>query len=219
MTKGTIRSLLFAGTIVAAASVASADPIVYDNGGAYTGNAFSSQFDTAYPFESHVADDFSLASNYIVTGVNWVGQYWNPGTPHNATAFNILFFADNGSGTAPVGGPGSQFASFTVPIGSISVTSMGGDVESYSAGLGAGVALNAGTTYWISIQSVSDFPPQWGWGSNGAGNAVQGFPLLGTPYWSPLAEGAVFSLEGIIPAPGAVALLGMGGLMAARRRR
>lgn len=226
MTKGTIRSLLFAGTIVAAASVASADPIIYDNGGAAVlGSLFSSQLDTVYPFDSQAADNFVLASNYIVTGVNWSGGWFNSngsGTDHNATAFNIYFYADNGAGTAPVGGPGSEFASYNIAIGSVTVNPTGVDSADYHVDLGPGLSLNGGTNYWIAIQSVNVFPPQWGWASNGvAGNAVQGFPLLGLPYWGLIspASDMVFSLEGIVPAPGAVALLGMGGLMAARRRR
>ncbi len=219
--KTTIRNLVCAGTIIAGAvSIASADPVVYDNGGAFDGNGLSSQYDTAYPFESHVADDFVLGSNTTVTAVNWCGLYWNPGTPHNATSFNILFFADNGFGSAPIGGPGSEFASFNIGIGSVTVSSLGGDAEAYSASLGAGVALSAGTTYWMAIQAVSDYPPQWGWGSNGlGGNSVQGFPLLGVAYWTGTGFDQCFSLEGVVPAPGAMALLGLGGLVTARRRR
>jgi hypothetical protein len=46
--------------------------------------------------------------------------------------------------------------------------------------------------YWLGIQAVFCFPPQWGW-STGSGNGVDvwfGFPLLGFPYWVPGA--AVF---------------------------
>ena len=44
------------------------------------------------------------------------------------------------------------------------------------------------------------FLPQFGWrGDNTGGNAVQGFPLLGIDYWTPVSPGAEmqFMLHGI----------------------
>ena len=41
--------------------------------------------------------------------------------------------------------------------------------------------------YWIAIQAEFDFPPQWGWANTDGitlSPAVQGFPALGTQFWT-----------------------------------
>ena len=80
----------------------------YDNGGydPVLSTGFSSQLDSAYPFESQAADDFVLTTGKTITGVTWDGVYFNPGPPGNNTSFNIEFYLDAGFGVAPTGGPG-----------------------------------------------------------------------------------------------------------------
>ena len=72
-----------------------------------TGNGLSSQKDVAYPFDSQVADDFQLSSTTGISGVHWWGQFWNgvSGAYPNPVEFNVLFYADDGSGNQPTGGP------------------------------------------------------------------------------------------------------------------
>ncbi|MCH8260763.1 MAG: PEP-CTERM sorting domain-containing protein [Planctomycetes bacterium] len=68
-----------------------------------------------------------------------------------------------------------------------------------------------------------DFPPQWAFGSvTGVtgGQGVQGFPLLGIDFWTQIGSDRDFQLSGSpVPAPGALALLGVAGLAGMRRRR
>ena len=119
----------------------------------------------------------------------------------------------------PYSGTGTSFN-----VSAIS-TPDGADFK-YEADLGAGFNATAGTTYWVGIQAVMFFPPQWG---ISASNTMQGsemmfgFPLLGTDYWTPgsvvfgTPRDTAFQLYGAVPAPGALALLGLAGV--ARRRR
>lgn len=228
--KRSILTAIVAGAALSASAMGQAsDPVIYDNGIAGLGNTgLSSQNDAVYPFDSQVADDFVLGANNVVTGVSWEGLYFNTPPGANATAFNIFFYADDGFGTGPAGGPGTEFASAIIPVGSIQIIQPVPGVEnySYSADLPASVSIPSGTTTWIAIQAESVFPPQWGWDglTQPGGNATQGFPLLGTPYWTTYDDGIGngaemdFVLHGV-PAPASVALLGLGGLVATRRRR
>lgn len=211
-------------TVTLTASAASAGDLLYDNvpSGWAESTAMSSQYDLAYPFDSQIADDFVLAGGGTVTSVKFFGGFWN-GSPVAIDSFNIIFYED--AGGMPTGGPTDPTATGTLFNVSATSTPSGVDFE-YDADLGAGFSANAGSTYWVAIQAVMLFPPQWGINQSNTiqGNeAHAGFPLLGSDYWTPgsivfgTARDAAFQLYGQVPTPGALALLGVAGL--ARRRR
>lgn len=220
--------------ICAGASATLADPIVYDNGAwDGTGNLASSQYAPNYPFDSQTADDFWLPRNpgndftpTAITDVHWTGGYYN-GNPGGAAGFNILFYND--AGGMPTGGPGdpspTAFAQFFIPLGATNETPTAAPgLFTYDVELPASVVVQKETTYWIAIQQVNDFPPQWGWAQTGGITGFaprQGFPILNVPYWANvLGADRTFYLTGSkVPTPGALALLGLGGLVAGRRRR
>jgi hypothetical protein len=204
--------------LILAAGAANADPVIWDNGGP-TGFFTASQDDTAYPFDAQAADDFVLADDMYVTDVHWHGGYWG-GSPVEPIAFNILIYADDGTGLAPTQ-PGTEI------YGAYGVSPNYAADPNYANGffydidLASPFMAQAGVQYWIGIQAVVNFPPQWGWTSTFDGNhgatTVQGFPLLGIPYWTTLTEDMSFQLTGIpVPAPTSMALLGLGALI--RRR-
>lgn len=227
---------LFTGMVVlAGGSLANAaNPVIWDNGNTGAGETgLSSQLDSAYPFNSQTADDFQFTFNASITDVHWTGLYFNGNALANpGPAFNIFIYASAPSGTTPTGGPGdpsaTALASYNTGVGGANqvVGAFAGTFD-YSFNLPVAFNAAAGVHYWIAIQSVNNFPPQWGWSTslnNQLNSAVQGFPLLGTNYWSvpPNAAGQdmAFQLTGVpVPGPGALALLGLAGFAARGRRR
>lgn len=209
--------------------------LLWDNGAA-TGNALSSQMDLAYPFDSQTADDFRLADQnggagpYVITDVHWDGVYWNgfPGNP--AQGFNIQFYAD--AGNKPTGGPGNPNGTAVttqfIPIGSTNETATVNGF-SYDTVLTLPFLATATTRYWLGVQAVLDFTPQWGWSVSTLQQGIEsqfGFPLLGANYWVPSGDvlGArvdqAYTLGGFeIPEPTTLALLGLGALAIGRRGR
>lgn len=216
------------------------DDVIWDNipNGYLDTSLSSSQLDTAYPFDSEVADDFELAccppgQHWEVTDVHWWGGYWNqdPIVP-NTTAFNIKFWGDTIEGLdhRPYGAPDGTLegdvplAEYNIPIENVTVTDIGSGIYAYSVDLPDAWLPECDTRYWISIQSVNLFPPQWGW--SGASDNQQlstaryGFPLLGTAYWADREHDMAYQLTGVcVPEPATMALFGLGALMVLRRRR
>lgn len=229
MKKGIVLSSVTGTLLVATTAFGQAsDAVIYDNGAAgyNAGVGASSQFDEVYPFDSQAADDFVLdnTADYTLTGVSWTGLFFN-GSPLPTTSdFNIIIYAD--AGGDPTGGPldptGTALAVFTLSGANIQRGDNLDGTFSYSADLGGSIDLAVGTKYWLAIQSINTFPPQWGWvGSNTqtGENYHQGFPLLGLNYWTDQLNGDLdFRLHGVkVPAPAVLALFGVAGI--ARRRR
>ena len=165
--------------------------IVWDNGGIDGSQiGLSSQLDAAYPFNSQAADDFRLNITTGITGVHWWGAFWNPSEGVNPADFNIIFYAD--AGGMPTGAgmddpTSTALAVYFMP--QVTGIPTGGIAEyEYEVFLPEDFVANADTIYWIAIQWVGQYPPQWMWDTNGnnpeqLSPAMQGFPAVGYPYW------------------------------------
>jgi len=186
------------------------DPIVWDNYGIDgTQNGLSSQLDWTY-FNSQVADDFQLETNTLITDVHWWGVFWNgPPVGPNPADFNIIFYADAGGMPTGAGMPDPTPTALKVYNMSQVMGVPTGATEEYEYDviLPEPFEASAGTIYWIAIQWIGIFPPQWGWSTNGANpeqlsDAMRGFPLLGTVYWTMSQYGdQAFYLTGIEQGP------------------
>jgi hypothetical protein len=171
-----------------------------------------------------VYDNFTLGSASSITGVEWVGAYFNPPAAGPITSFEVQFWSD------AAGQPGISLADYVIP-GNASETflsndNLGSPAYTYAVGLGTPFDAAAGTQYWLSVVADLAFPPQWGWetGTGGDGTSFQDF--FGSR--SPIGNDMAFTLRGVegippVPEPASVGLLGLGlissGFIAWRRRR
>ncbi len=179
------------------------DDIIWDNGGTVQGgNLFSSQLDQVYPFVSQVADDFEFAEDMLITDVHWYGGFWG-GTAFDPVDFWIYIYADDGTGNKPTGAgmpdpsPTAIWSGFYPGVTGLPLDPNG--FYSYEVILNPPFLAIGGDKYWIAIQAVFPFPPQWGWAQTSGTKlhlAVQGFPLIGTPFWTDLAVDMAFYLTG-----------------------
>jgi PKD repeat protein len=194
------------------------DPIIWDNYGysMYDSTALSSQLDFTYPFNSQVADDFILDNDSRVTGVHWWGVFFAGDPPWpNPCDFNIIFYADDGTGNMPTGAgmedpTSTALAVYFMPQVNGTVCGPYDDWFEYNVSFPTQFNITADTKYWIAIQAVINYSPdgQWGWSTNGNANPeqlhnpVQGFPVLGTPYWTDTTYGDMaFQLYGGLNIP------------------
>jgi hypothetical protein len=171
------------------------DNIVWDNGGIDAAtNGLSSQLDLVYPFNSQTADDFLLEEETPITDVHWWGTFWNYPTSYpNPADFNIIFYADAGGMPTGAGMPDPTPTALKVyNMPQVTGIPTGGvDQFEYEVVLPEPFIASANEHYWIAIQWIGSFAQygQWGWDTNGDNPeklslSVQGFPLLGTVYWT-----------------------------------
>jgi hypothetical protein len=178
-----------------------ADYLIWDNGGYHTpwGGSWPSQLDTQYPFNCQVADDFMFTGDMKITRIFWPGNFWGD-RYENPTVFNIIFYADDGTGNMPTG-VGMDDPTPTA-LAVYHLTGVNGTMVApsdrlfeYNVTLPEPFYPAKDTKYWIAVQwvgTVSDYG-QWGWRDNYQNPdqlhiAVRGFPFLYVPYWSDLDD-------------------------------
>ncbi len=211
----------------AISTFASADVIMDQIGsmdGANTANgsiSASQDFDAYGAYDIVAMDDFTIGSDMNLTSASMVLGGWNgyAGTD-GVTGYTVSIFSSVEAAGVDIFGD-VMFMYFDVASVSGDWTG-GGDLVSFDLG---GFALAAGS-YWIGITPFNAF------GDNGQTGAYQsdigdnsGAQANPTgafgfgPYQSTGANYA-YSLEGTgVPAPGALALLGLAGFASRRRRK
>jgi hypothetical protein len=174
-------------------------------------NTLASQCDAAYPFTAGMADDFILPGSGSVNineAVAYVG-FWNGSggqNPDNLLGFGVTIYADNAGvpGGQPIDGDPNCGHQANIDGGIVYThdfapgeftwsTRMSGAYQ-VELPLPAPVTLTAGTTYWIEFYPHMSFSAsgQVGCFATSAVTgavAVQGFPLLGIPYWTTNSTG------------------------------
>ena len=209
-------SLLAALAVVVAlvAAPAAADVLysqlpVADNG------ALRSDFNHWNPQQE--ADDFELPSPSYIHDVHWWGIYYNQDEPE-ADDFTIRFFNPNASGLPEV----SPFVS-VAPVGLTrtltAMTALGDPVYFYEADLPSDVLASAGAAYFLSIVNATQ-SGEWSWVADGDGTHYYRTGEGQAWSTSSIDTDHAFELTGtIIPEPATIALVGLGILGLARRRR
>jgi MYXO-CTERM domain-containing protein len=185
--------------------------------------------ETSPGLEARSADDVSLpfgnGANYNITKLCGV-MLTNTQLGVAGGMFEV--YADGGG--LPTGAPLFTFAAdAVVNVG----TAFGFQAQEYSVGNGVNTlfSLAAGATYWVSAVGTDPNPGQYfaTYNFGGPVNGNQGAFIgaaFGVPNWTTCdsqfgtPSDFAFCIEGRqVPAPGALALLGLGGLVAGRRRR
>jgi len=190
--------------------------------------------------ESLMADDFVCTGADPITDLHWWGSYWQ--APYVTPSSS--YWPDPTTTPMPFAHPGNPVYSATVPIADVAISPAGvidrtgdliignvGDeaVWRYDVDLAVPFNQTAGTTYWLSIQALTDHSDvQWGWHSADTltgFNATQGGPagLWGAPYANPwiLMVDKDMAFELTVPEPLTAGLLGAGlaVLLICRRKR
>jgi hypothetical protein len=205
--------------------------VIFDNGAPDGSNGLSAgNFDFGY---REVADDFVLDPIYPlyhIQDVHWRIVKFNGGGPGTESMVQVNFYEDDGT-TAPVMDP---FHSTVVAIASADLTGdfyFGRPEILYTANFD-NVTVPSDTPFWVSV-TVMDPDDNFFWLTSAAGygnifrdEAYIDMADAGHPRWTPtsVAFGTPydmsFALTGVgVPAPGALALLALGGLVAVKRRR
>ena len=205
--------LAAAGVDLKAGEDAGAGSVIYDNiapnGGLNPDGASpASQYDAVFPFDAGATDDFILPESplctWTVTGVRWSGVYWGPEDPGIITGFRLIVWPDEAGDPAGGGGAVPKLGE------ALSVYEIAGRANETPNALGAPNTFDyfgqlpqpfhalPGIRYWIQIQPVMAFPPQWGWhvthGRRGAG-PVEYFDLLGLPVWTSIPDGGDLAFQ------------------------
>jgi len=176
--------------IVLVAAPASAGPIVYQQPAqSPVASTRASQDQTGGSgIEFQTWDNFLLATDTLIDGVDWQGSYFNTfvtstafAPPANATGFVVGFYSN------AAGAPGSLLASQTFTpaganqtfVGQQAFNTLGLSIYNYSSPLSNPFLAVGGVTYWLSVYALSPLASpteaQWGWngGTGGNGTAFQ----------------------------------------------
>ena len=183
------------------------DPVLFDNGVPQDSVSFfsGSYRNETLGVQQQVADDIVLPptrGQWLITGMTWAGSNFEIAggvfslqpTVGIEIVFDLLFFADNGTGATPTGGPEDPVPGTAIARRQVAVTGydigLGADIAGYDA-VFEPVALSGDTRYWVVAFARGDFTwpgtgdgTAWGAGGiTGVGNTVQGGTGIGN-FWA-----------------------------------
>lgn len=217
------------GVIMSCAVATTANASVMDQIGAMDGSevaggawSASQNFDTYDAYDIVAVDNFTLGSATSLTTVSAVMGGWNGyGGLAGIDGYTVSIFSSLDAVGSSIFG---DVVAMDFATASVSADWAGaGDHISFDLG---GLSLDAGD-YWFGITATNNFAggngqtgidqSTIGDGSGAQGNANGGFGF--GPYQLTGANYAYSIGSGAIPAPGALALLGIAGIAARRRRK
>lgn len=215
----------FIGVIALAFCQTTFADIIYDTG--LPNNAQWRNSDFSNQFGGQAADDFVLGADAILTGIGWYGSYLFTDAQPMPDDFTINIYDAVGDMPASLLDTavfvGEVMRAFTGDI----VSTEYGDFEMYQYDVDiSGIALSAGTQYWLSIVNNTSDTPQyggWAWAYNQESATHRWIEDGGE--WTVYGSGNLaFSLNddpAVVPEPSSIALLvaGLFVLGLARRRK
>ena len=223
-----MKTMFMFGCVAVVAGGACADTTLYSQGNdeptisSFYSDAVAGQF-----FSQRMADNFSIGTAATVTGVKWWGgsQNYQYSDLSNMSDFIVEILADDGAGN-PDGTNVLYSHLFTKAECNPTVTgasNFGGGIDyAYSATLTLPLNLQAGTQYWVSIGAklVNPFADAWVWNHSTVGDGKNASNFFNGPNYFVFNSGDMaFEVVGSVPAPSALSAIGLGSLVALRRRR
>lgn len=176
-------------------------------------------------FDNFGADfGYDIGTGYTVSGVGGVvnqAEAFIPSMGGELVSIYMALNLDSGANSALVmlhadngGQPGAMIESWNLSneMGTFGQWAM--PVQMLSAG---GVELATDQTYWVVAHGVRDVASVWNFNNTGGGG-MHGTQEGGGGWDVQQGTQGAFRVD-VVPAPGTFALLGLGGLAAARRRR
>jgi hypothetical protein len=161
------------------------------------------------------ADNFTLSTDAVITGVNWYGYYNSEPASSSSILFDLNFHSDVGNlpDLVPI-----YSQSLSLSITDIGIDAINGNnIYRFEAALATSFAVSAGERMWLSVFDTDPSTSQWLWSRHlptGDGFAIRNTnPELITD-WIPEGGGDLaFELVGDpvpIPEPATMILFGLG---------
>lgn len=201
--------------VVALVAAPAAADVLYSQLPVGANGALGSDFNRSNPQQE--ADDFELPSPSLIHDVHWWGIYFQQDEP-DADDFTIRFFNPASSGL-PEASPFVSVAPVNLTRTETAMTALGDIVYQYEADLPSDVLASAGAAYFLSIVNSTQ-SSNWSWVADGTGTHYFRLGEAGAWETSATPTDHAFELTGsIVPEPTTIALVGLGILGLARRRR
>lgn len=166
-----------------------------------------------YP-NQRMAENFWLATGATIGTITvWAGYYTNNIQSDN---FTVYIHADAGGVPGALLYSGAPASTLVVDSG---FDAFGCDIYESNLTLATPFNAAAGTAYWVSIDNATGQDADWAWVTTNASDWYCAFTLdYGANWISFVSESLSLRLTEV-PAPSGLAILGLGGLIAGRRRR
>lgn len=199
-----------AGLCLGAAGVSQA-AVIFEQLPDYRNGYFS---DSSGNFSwQRMAENFTLGTSSSVGAVGAWGIYYTNNI--KSDNFTVYIYADGGNLPGTLLYSGAAASANSVDTG---VDAFGCRVYESTVTLATPFNATAGTQYWVSLDNRTGLGSDWAWITTSAFDGIGAYTLDQGGSWNGLGDSESLRLYDV-PAPSSLALLGLGGLIAGRRRR